>query len=60
MIEYEAPACEEIEATIDRARFDILDPAAIRVDVIDSFRRQLGECRPISRSNRDSTQRMIT
>ena len=59
MTEYEPLVREEIQATIDRARFDTLDPAAIRVDVTDSFRRQLGECRPISRSDRDSTPKYV-
>jgi len=45
---------EEIEATIDRAGFEPLDTAAIRVDVTDSFRRKLGECRRISRAEPDS------
>jgi hypothetical protein len=45
---------EEIEATIDRAGFEPLDPAAIRVDITDSFRRKLGQCRRISRAEPDS------
>jgi len=44
---------EEIEATIDRAGFDTLDPTAIRVDVTDSFRRKLGECRRLAAADRD-------
>jgi predicted SprT family Zn-dependent metalloprotease len=53
MTEYETRVREEIEATIDRAGFDTLDPAAIRIDVTDSFRRRLGECRQISTGDRE-------
>lgn len=52
---YEALVREEIEATIDRAGFESLNLEALRVEVTDSFRRKLGECRPISPSDSDST-----
>ena len=55
MTEYETLVRAEVEATIDRAGFDTVDPAAIRVDVTDSFRRKLGDCRAISRPDDDST-----
>lgn len=54
MTEYETRVCEELEATINRAGFEPLDQAAIRVDVTDSFRRKLGECRRISAAGRDA------
>jgi predicted SprT family Zn-dependent metalloprotease len=54
MTEYETRVREEIEATIDRAGFEPLDPAAVRVDVTDSFRRKLGECRRLSAADRDA------
>ena len=54
MTDYETRVREEIETTIDRAEFDTLDPAAIRVDITGSFRRKLGECRPLSPVNRDA------
>lgn len=53
MTEYETRVREEIEATIDRAGFEPLEPAAIRIDVTDSFRRKLGECRRLSSADRD-------
>lgn len=37
----------EVAATIDRAGFDSLDPAAIDVEVTDAFGRKLGECRSL-------------
>lgn len=55
MTKHEAFVREEIEATIDRAGFDTLHPETIRVEVTDSFRRKLGECRPISPADRDAT-----
>ena len=51
---YETRIREEIGTTIDRAGFDALDPAAIRVDVTGSFRRKLGECRRLSPGDRDA------
>jgi predicted SprT family Zn-dependent metalloprotease len=55
MTGYEALVREEIEATIDRAGFDTLDLAAIRVDVTDSFHCKLGECRQTVPADHDST-----
>ena len=54
MTEYETCVREEIEATIDRAEFDPVVPAAIRIDVTDSFRRKLGECRQLSSADHDT------
>lgn len=48
MTRYEALVREEIEATVDRAGFEILDLETLRVEVTDSFRRKLGECHPIT------------
>lgn len=53
MTEYETRVREEIEATINRAGFEPLDSATIHVDITDSFRRKLGECRPLSSADRD-------
>lgn len=44
----------EIEASIDRAGFEALDPETVRVAITDSFRRRLGECRLISRSDHNT------
>lgn len=54
MTGYDVLVREEIEATIDQAGFDTLSPEALRVEVTDSFRRKLGECRPLSPADRDS------
>ena len=54
MTDYETRVREEIETTINRAGFDMLDSAAIRVDITGSFRRKLGECRPLSPVDRDA------
>lgn len=51
MTEYESLVRKEMEATIDRAGFETLDPETGRVDVTDSFRRKLGECRVIAPSD---------
>ena len=48
MGDYEALVREEIDATIDRAGFEPLDPTTIGIEVTDSFRRKLGECRTLS------------
>lgn len=50
MTGYEQLVREEIDATIDRAGFERPPPEAIRVDVTDSFRRKLGECRVLPTS----------
>lgn len=42
----EALVRTEVEATIDRAGFESVSPEMIHVEVTDSFRRRLGECRP--------------
>ena len=54
MREYKTRVRAEIEATIDRADFEPLEPAAIRIDVTDSFRRKLGECRRLSVADCDA------
>lgn len=45
MTGYEDRVRDEIEATIDRAGFDTVEIESIHVEVTDSFRRKLGECR---------------
>ncbi|UWG49206.1 hypothetical protein AArcCO_4031 (plasmid) [Halalkaliarchaeum sp. AArc-CO] len=47
---------EEIEATINRAGFDPLNPAAIRVVITDSFRRKLGACRRIPAADHEGEE----
>lgn len=54
MTEYESLVRKEMEATIDRAGFETLDTETVRVDVTDSFRRKLGECRVIAPSDREA------
>lgn len=54
MTDYEALVREEIDATLDRAGFESPDPGTFRVDVTDTFRRRLGECRRIAPSDREA------
>lgn len=51
MSRHESRVCEEIQATLGRAGFDELCPADLRIDVTDSFRRKLGECRRYEPTN---------
>ena len=53
MTGHETRVRAEIEATIERAGFDTVDPVAIRVEVTDSFRRRLGECRQVPDAGRE-------
>lgn len=55
MTDYECLVREEIVATIARGGFEELSPEDFRVDVTDSFRRKLGECRIVIRPDRDAT-----
>jgi len=41
---------EELAATLDRAGFEEVSPGDFRVEVTDSFRRRLGECRSVDQS----------
>jgi predicted SprT family Zn-dependent metalloprotease len=56
MTGYESLVREESKATIERAAFETLDPETIRIDVTDSFRRKLGECRSIASSDCEATR----
>lgn len=56
MTGYKSLVRKEMEATIDRAGFETLDPETVRVDVTDSFRRKLGECRMIAPSDREANR----
>jgi hypothetical protein len=47
MTDPDGPVREELAATLDRAGFEGLSPGDFRVEVTDSFRRRLGECRSV-------------
>jgi predicted SprT family Zn-dependent metalloprotease len=55
MADHASRVSEEITATLDRAGFENLGADAFRIDVTDSFQRQLGACRPVQGQQRGST-----
>lgn len=54
MVKYGSLVADEITTTLDRAGFENLSPDSFHIDVTDSFRRKLGECRPIRQAADES------
>lgn len=54
MPEHESLVAEELTATLDRAAFENLTLDSFRIEVTDSFKRKLGDCRPVQGPDAES------